>query len=290
MFWRSFAMAQIGPYVEIEITPSIEKSGNIIVNITNLKQTNYNRLILLTLPMELTPCLPVPNGISQKFNGCWYIDQNNSKTQLWIGNILQAGKTDLKMQIILPNMMRNSDNVNHSYKLNICTNYSDGLHKFLSLTHNDSTEIVFANKIVFKGNRNYPVLKTEPDDDWKKRDENERVYIISSQHQEANTYLIFGVPNVADTIKFIGIMIISFMVCLFMGLGLYKYPKEAQQKVCIILGLMVVIALIIVIPSLLFKNLESDGKVLFESIVPILGYFAGIIVAIGKSKKDRKRE
>lgn len=53
---------------------------------------------------------------------------------------------------------------------------------------------------------------------------------------------------------------------------------------------MVVIALIIVIPSLLFKNLESDGKVLFESIVPILGYFAGIIVAIGKSKKDRKRE
>lgn len=286
LLWGVFVIAQPKPYVEIEITPSLEKSGNIVVNIINLKHTNYDRLILLTLPMELTPCLPVSKGISQKFNGCWYIDQDNNKTQLWIGNILQAGRTSLQMQIILPDMMRNSDNVSHSYKLNICTNYSDGLHKFLSLTHNDSTEIVFVNKIVFKGNKEYPVLKTEPENEWRKKDENERIYIIPFQNQEANTYLIFGVPNVADTIKFIGLMIMSFIVCLLAGLGLYKYPKEAQKKVCATIGFIVVFILIITVSHLLFSHLEFDGRVVFENIVPIVGYIAGVVIAIGTNKKE----
>ena len=267
--WGVVVMAHPKPYVEIEITPSMEKSGNIVVNITHLKQTDYNRLILLTLPMELTPCLPVSNGISQKFNGCWYIDRNN-KTQLWIGNILQAGKTDLQMQIILPDMMRNSDNVNHSYKLNICTNYSDGLHKFLSLAQNDSTEIVFV---------------TEPDNEWKKKDENERIYIIPFQNQEASTYLIFGVPNVENTIKFISLMIVSFIFCLFAGLGLYRYPKEAQKKVFTAIGAVVVVALFIVVFHLSFENLELDGKVVFERIVPILGYIVGVFIAYGTNKE-----
>ena len=282
--WGVVVMAHPKPYVEIEITPSMEKSGNIVVNITHLKQTDYNRLILLTLPMELTPCLPVSNGNSQNINGCWYIDRNN-KTQLWIGNILQAGKTDLQMQIILPDMMRNSDNVNHSYKLNICTNYSDGLHKFLSLAQNDSTEIVFVNKIIFKGNKKYPVLETEPDNEWKKKDENERIYIIPFQNQEASTYLIFGVPNVENTIKFISLMIVSFIFCLFAGLGLYRYPKEAQKKVFTAIGAVVVVALFIVVFHLSFENLELDGKVVFERIVPILGYIVGVFIAYGTNKE-----
>ena len=50
--WGVVVMAHPKPYVEIEITPSMEKSGNIVVNITHLKQTDNNRLILLTQPME----------------------------------------------------------------------------------------------------------------------------------------------------------------------------------------------------------------------------------------------
>lgn len=289
-FWGVFAIAQAQPYVEIEIIPSMEKSGNIIVNITNLKQTNYNRLILLTLPMELTPCLPVPNGTSQKFNGCWYIDRDNNKSQLWIGNILQAGKTDLQMQMRLPNMMRKSDNVSHSYKLHIRTNYNDGLHKFLSLTHNDSTEIVFANKIVFKGNKEYPVLEAEPEIEWRKRDENERIYILPSQNQEANTFLIFGVPNVADTINFMLKVIPPLLCNLLFGVGLYKLPKAALKKVCVISGFFVVIIASISCCLLLSKDSEFDVKDVFKSIMLIVGYVCGVFIAFGVNKKEKNEK
>lgn len=285
LFWGVLAVARSQPYVEIEITPSVEKSGDVIVNITKLKQTDYNRLILLTLPMELTPCLPISNDVPQKFNGCWYIDRKNNKTQLCIGNILQAGYTELHMQITLPNMMRNSDNLSHSYKLNICTNYSDGLHRFLSLTHNDSTEIVFASKIIFKGNKKYPVLKVEPDNEWAKTDENERIYIIPPENQEANTYLIFGVPNVADIAKFIFTTACAFIVSMLSGLNVYKYPKETRKTVYAILGFIIILAITTVSFYLLFGNLESNGNIALEYIAPVLGYFIGIVIAVGTDKK-----
>ena len=128
-------------------------------------------------------------------------------------------------------------------------------------------------------------MKTEPDNEWKKKDENERIYIIPFQNQEASTYLIFGVPNVENTIKFISLMIISFIFCLFAGLGLYRYPKEAQKKVFTAIGAIVVIALFIVVFHWSFENLELDGKVVFERIVPILGYIVGVFIAYGTNKE-----
>jgi hypothetical protein len=278
------AMAQPKPYVEIAITPSEEKSGSIVINISNLKSTDYNRLILLTLPMELTPSLPI-GVVSHKFNGCWYIDNEKNKTQLWLGNVLTAGKTDLQMQMELPNMMRSSDNVHHSYKLILCPNYLDGLHKFLSLTDKDSTEIVFANKIIFKGNQKYPVLSTEPANLWEKTDENVRKYTFSIQNSDVTTYLVFGVPNVVDTIKFLSAVFLSLIVSFFAGLGLYnKIQKSKQQIVLVIVSGLFVSGIIFIVLFALFNNLEFDGKIAFESAAPIIGYIGGMLTGLGNNK------
>lgn len=282
MFLGIATFAQTKPYVEIKITPSAERSGNIDVDISNMKSKNYDRLVLLTLPMELAPSLPV--GVSHKFNGSWYIDNNQNKTQLWLGNILLSGQTTLKMQMELPNMMRHSDNINHSHKLLICTNHSEGLHKFLSLTDTDSTEIVSASKIIFIGNKKYPVLKTEPENLWTTTDENVREYTFSPQNETANTYLIFGVPNADDIIKFVCAASVAFIVSFFAGFGFSKkFQNKKQQKVILIISFILISSILIIILSTLFNNLELDGKIAFESAAPIIGYIGGMLVGLGKN-------
>jgi hypothetical protein len=90
--------------------------------------------------------------------------------------------------------------------------------------------------------------------------------------------------------KFLGVIIIAFIVSLFAGLGLYKYPLPIKKIVIFIIGFVLVCGVVFVIVFSIFKDLKIDGKTVFEGAAPIIGYIIGMLIGIGTNNKQKTND
>jgi hypothetical protein len=254
IFWCSFTNANDA---HITIEPKNWEQGVITAEI-DVSPAEFDRLILVFLNLEMAPTLATES--KNKFSG-WYLTDNEKHldyNQLWIGDILTAGKSKLTMKISLPAMMQKSNGSDGRsiYKLKLCTNPSNGLHEFLP--SEQKVEIIEISKITFLVNEGYDII--DFGEGWKKKDDNWLECKIQ-KNKSFDSFVKFGKQSLSSSINKLIQLLIAFIV----GIGIYSVlcrVKFFKTKNGIIITHILGV-LVIVVTLMLLATFKDSGLLKF---------------------------